>query len=88
MKTVVSWESFEDYSVVPRFTDPSVGYLVDLSVVEVDEILKCGISGEHSKGLTIVSVPEIEQRSRTTMDDSHFWGSSGQAVNECFPCTR
>lgn len=59
-----------------------------LSVVEVDEILKCDILGEHSRALTIVSVPEVEPKSRTTMDDSHFWSSSGQAVNECFPCSR
>lgn len=50
MKTVGSWELFEDYSVVPKFTDPSVGCLVGLSVVEVDEIRKCDILGEHSKG--------------------------------------
>lgn len=64
----------------------AIGWI--LSVVEVDEILKCDISGEHSRALTIVSVPEVEQKSRTTMDNSHFWSSSGQAVNECFPCTR
>lgn len=40
----------------------------------MDEVLKCDMSGV----LTVISVPEVEQGSKTAMDDAHSQSTSGQ----------
>lgn len=39
-----SWDSFENYSVVPNLLGPRVGWLFGgLSRIEVEEVLKCDV---------------------------------------------